>query len=87
MPGITAAIEAKRCKAERYANEQSRFHVDSFQITMKSEHGDRLIGYDTGAWSCTCDFFAAHDTCSHVMAMCLILGEQAQLQVHADGLG
>ncbi|MGH3974643.1 MAG: hypothetical protein ACRDS9_15135 [Pseudonocardiaceae bacterium] len=84
MPGTKEPIDAKHHKAQRYTNEPDRFRVDAFRVTMKSEHGDRVIGFETGVWSCTCDFFAGYRTCSHVMALDLILGEQAGLQLRDD---
>lgn len=81
MPDMTGAVAAKWQKAERYAREQDRFCLDSLQVTMRSEHDERHISFEAGSWSCTCDFFALHATCSHVMALNLILRKQAGLQV------
>lgn len=70
---LVQALAGKRRKAERYATEPDRFRVSSLSVAMRSEHGDRVVGYDNGKWSCTCDFFDQHETCSHVMALEIIL--------------
>ena len=71
----TEALARKRRKAERYATERDRFCVDSLSATVRSEHGNRIVGFDKGEWSCTCDFFAEYRTCSHIMALEIILSE------------
>jgi hypothetical protein len=76
-----AAVREKGQKANRYAREPDRFALATFEVTMKSDHGERSITYDRGTWSCTCEFFAANRTCSHVMALDEILAQQAQLSL------
>lgn len=85
MPSIGESIAAKRHKAARYAQEQHRFTVDRIDVTMTSEHGARNITFQGGAWSCTCPFFALHETCSHVLALELILDHQARLKLADHG--
>ncbi|MBO2457376.1 hypothetical protein [Actinomadura violacea] len=63
------AIAAKRAKARRYAAEPERMTLREFRVTMRSEHAERDISFSDGNWSCTCDFYAARNTCSHVMAL------------------
>lgn len=81
---LVEAIAGKRRKAERYATEPDRFCIDSLSATMHSEHGDRAIVFEKGKWSCTCDFFAEQQTCSHVMALEIILGDFAGLHQSSD---
>jgi len=66
-------LERKQAKAEAYASEPGRFTLFSLELEMKSTHGNRLITYDDGKWSCSCDFFLKYETCSHVMATGRIL--------------
>jgi hypothetical protein len=75
------AIEAKERKAARYAQEQERFVVSSLRATMQADHGDRVIEFGGGHWSCTCPFFSEHRTCSHVMALEKILLRDARLRL------
>ena len=67
------ALQAKQAKAEKYASEPERVTPLSLEFEMESTHGNRLITYDDGKWSCSCDFFLKHETCSHVMAVGRIL--------------
>jgi hypothetical protein len=76
---LTEALAGKRRKAERYATEPDRFSLDSLSATMHSEHGNRTLAFEKGKWSCTCDFFAEQQTCSHVMALEIILSDFAGL--------
>ena len=72
-PLTDEALQAKQAKAEKYASEPERVVPLSLEFAMKSTHGNRLITYDDDTWSCSCDFFQAHETCSHVMAVGRIL--------------
>lgn len=67
------AIQAKRQKAERYAQQPERFTLDALTLIMQSEHGERTITLDHGTWRCTCPFYAERGTCSHIMAAQLLL--------------
>jgi len=85
MPNaIGEALALKRQKAERYAKEPLRFRLDSLAVTMQSEHDDRLITFGNGTWSCSCDFFAAHRTCSHLMAIDILLSQRAGMRLRQD---
>lgn len=84
---IDDAIELKRQRAERYAQEPARFDLQALSATMHSNHGDRLVAFEDGRWSCTCEFFDAHETCSHIMALILVLSQQAGVCLHRNGHG
>ena len=74
-------VDAKQRKAARYSREQNRFEVFAVRATMQAEHGDRIIEFEDGSWSCTCDFFRGYATCSHVMALESILLQQAKMRL------
>jgi hypothetical protein len=74
-----AAVEHKRRKARGYAEEQDRFVISSLNATMRSDHGERTLRYEGGAWTCSCEFFTERSTCSHTMALEEILAKQAGL--------
>jgi hypothetical protein len=85
---LVEEIEKKRRKAIRYAKEPERFQVNGLSVIMQSEHGNRTITFSDGNWSCTCDFFAGTQTCSHTMGLSLILTELAGLrQTPSPGQG
>jgi hypothetical protein len=68
-------------KAHDYATEPSRLEVLTLTITMKSEHGMRRVELNDGQWSCTCEYFAPNNTCSHVMTVELILRDKAGVRL------
>ena len=70
---IDKLLERKRVQAEAYASEPSIFTLFSLELEMKSTHGNRLIIYTEGQWSCTCPFFKDWGRCSHTMATELLL--------------
>ncbi len=68
------ALQAKQKKAEMYASQPERITPLSLEFEVKAEHGNRLVTYsDDGEWTCVCDFFQQHQTCSHVMAVGRVL--------------
>lgn len=78
---LAEAILQKKHKASVYAAEPARFEITCIQATMNSKHGVRKIGFDGNEWSCTCDFFASNATCSHTMALRMILSDTAGMQM------
>jgi hypothetical protein len=69
LNNLDEAIAAKRRKAKRYAAEPDRLTICSFAAELRSDHDIRAVSYDRGKWSCSCEFFGAHGTCSHVLAV------------------
>ena len=61
-------LKREQEKAEEYVNAPERITLSSLKVVMKSTHDTHLITYNDGKWSCSCDFFLLHETCSHVMA-------------------
>ena len=62
-------------KSKLYAAEPSRVRFEQFKITLDGTNAQHTVSYDTGSWSCTCNFFAARGVCSHTMTMERLLGE------------
>jgi len=60
-------------KARRYAQERERIRFCRFTVAFQGEHDTRTVSYEEGRWSCTCDFFAHHGTCSHTLALQMVL--------------
>jgi hypothetical protein len=83
MPGNaqTEAVFKKRKKAQRYANEPERFELSCIRATMTSEHGTRKVEFSEGKWQCTCEFYAENGTCSHTMALEILLRDYANLKI------
>jgi hypothetical protein len=61
-------LEQKQKEAAKYASEPGRFTLLFAEMEMKADHGNALIMYSDGDWSCSCDFFNTQRTCEHVMA-------------------
>jgi len=82
---IDEAIQSKQTDAEAYAARPEIFTLFSLEVELKSTHGNRLIRYDDGTWSCTCNFFQEWGTCSHTMATALLLKDSFFLQPESEG--
>jgi len=67
--GMIGKIE----KAKRYAQERSRIHLDSMQVTFAGENNAHTVVFENGEWHCDCDFFQSRSRCSHTMALEMIL--------------
>lgn len=64
-------IRQKVLKSKKYANESNRFKLLKLKTEMDSRHGNRIVSFnsDSHRWECTCDFYKARGTCSHIMAL------------------
>lgn len=60
-------------KARRYAEQRERFHFTQFTVTMDGNNNPHTVTYDSGAYTCDCDFFHSRGRCSHTMALEIIL--------------
>jgi SWIM zinc finger len=80
-PRSDEASLRKRRKALRYAEEPSRYELSAVRATMNSEHGVRMVEFNQGSWSCSCEFFDGHQFCSHVLALEAILSQQARVRL------
>ena len=64
-----SSIIGKIEKAKRYAGEKNRVKLDTFVAQFQGEHGNYIVEYSAGSWSCACGFFTGHGTCSHSRAL------------------
>jgi hypothetical protein len=51
----------------------SRFLLCSLELELRSTHGNRLVIYQEGQWSCNCAFFEEWGRCAHTIATMLLL--------------
>ncbi len=74
---MNSSMIGKIDKAHRYAHEPHRVHLQDISATFHGGHDDYTIELKDGAWHCSCHTFESHvvGTCSHVMAMQLLLGQ------------
>ncbi|HUY77482.1 MAG TPA: hypothetical protein VMV29_11975 [Ktedonobacterales bacterium] len=69
-----SSMYGKIAKAKQYAQEPQRIQFSHFEASFRGENDTHTITFDKGAWNCTCNYFAEHDTCCHTMAAERVLG-------------
>ena len=62
-------------KAKDYALQRERVSFQSCTIRFHGENSDHTITYEAGDWGCDCDFLIGRETCTHIMAMQMMLEE------------
>ncbi len=72
---MNSAMIGKIEKAHRYAQEPERIQFQEFKATFQGGHDSYEVAFDGEHWTCNCHTFESHavGTCSHIMAMQLIL--------------
>lgn len=73
---MNSSMIGKIEKAHRYAQEQNRISFNSFEATISGDNDEYHVQLTPDGWECSCHTFQSQvlETCSHVMAMQLILG-------------
>lgn len=62
-------------KAKDYALQKERVNVTDCTVRFQGENGDHTITYEAGRWHCDCDYHIGRDTCTHIMALQIMLGD------------
>jgi SWIM zinc finger len=70
---MDSGLIRKREKAKRYAEQRERIHVKSILVTFDGDNNPHTVKYNDDAWQCDCDFFQTRQTCSHTMAIEMIM--------------
>ena len=60
-------------EAKRYAATPARFNILFMELEIQTEDGKQLLLGSHGDWICTCPFYTVWNTCSHSMAIDLLL--------------
>ena len=60
-------------KAERYAAQKERIHIEALTVTLDGENNPHTVHLQDATWQCDCDFFQTRGRCSHTMALEMIL--------------
>lgn len=60
-------------KAKDYALQKERVNFQSCTIEFRGENSDHTITYEHGSWGCDCDYHIGRETCTHIMAMQMML--------------
>lgn len=80
---MNSSMIGKIEKAHRYANEPDRVRFKALETTIAGDNDDYHVSLTPTGWECSCHTFQSQhlDTCSHVMAMQLMLGKMLQDEV------
>ncbi len=70
---MDSSLVRKIEKAKDYALQPERIKFAQCKATFKGNNEDHEISYEAGTWRCSCHYFSGHNTCSHIMAMQIIL--------------
>ena len=70
---MDSSLVRKTEKAKDYAVQPGRVTIKQYRATFKGDNAEHEISYEAGSWICSCNYFAGHDTCSHTMAMQIML--------------
>jgi hypothetical protein len=73
---MNSSMIGKIEKAHRYANEPERVRFQALESTIAGDNDVYHVKLTPQGWECSCHTFQSHllETCSHVMAMQLMLG-------------
>ena len=66
---MNSSLIGKVEKAKIYASERFRMQVDGLHVAFHGENSDHEVSMRDGEWSCSCEFFAGGNVCSHTMAL------------------
>lgn len=77
---MNSSMIGKIEKAHRYANEPERVHFQTLETTISGDNDAYHVKLTPNGWECSCHTFQSQvlETCSHVMAMQLMLGKMLQ---------
>jgi hypothetical protein len=72
---MNSSMIGKIEKAHRYAQELDRINLNVLDATISGDNDQYHVRLTPDGWECSCHTFQSHilETCSHVMAMQLIL--------------
>ena len=72
---MNSSMIGKIEKAHRYAHELDRVRINMFDATISGDNDQYHVRLTPDGWECSCHTFQSHilETCSHVMAMQLVL--------------
>ncbi|MBN2146484.1 MAG: hypothetical protein JW726_03810 [Anaerolineales bacterium] len=80
---MDSGLIRKREKAKRYAEQRDRIRIESLSVTFDGDNNPHTVKFEQSAWHCDCDFFQSRGTCSHTMALEMILEKMLPEPVQA----
>ena len=70
---MDTSLVRKIGKAKDYAVQPDRIKFVNYKAEFRGENGNHTIFYEAGNWNCDCNYFWGRGTCSHTMAMQMVL--------------
>ena len=70
---VSSSLVRKIEKAKDYAEQRDRVRFIHCEAEFRGDNSEHTICYEAGIWECTCHYFSGHNTCSHTMAMEMML--------------
>jgi SWIM zinc finger len=67
------AMISKIQKAKDYALEKERIRIETLSVSFDGKNNPHFVQLIDGAWQCDCSFFQSRGTCSHTMALEILL--------------
>ena len=68
-----SSLVRKTAKARDYAEQGDRASLISCSVKFRGDNGDHMVTYEAGAWRCDCHTYLINRTCSHTMALEMML--------------
>lgn len=80
---MNSSMIGKIEKAHRYANEPERVKFTTLDATISGDNDEYNVRLTPAGWECNCHTFQSQvlETCSHVMAMQLLVGKMLSEEV------
>ena len=70
---MDSSLVRKIAKAKDYAEQPDRIQITNMAAGFRGKNGNYAVSYEVGNWDCSCHYFAGHGTCSHTMALQIVL--------------
>ena len=77
---MDSSLVRKIEKAKDYSVQPGRVTLKQFTASFQGDNDSHEISYDGGEAKCSCHYFSGHNTCSHVMAIEMMLKEMVSAQ-------
>lgn len=61
-------------KANRYAHEPDRFHVERLTVEVDGDNAHHRVSLEGGTWDCSCHLFESIGGCAHILAVQKLFG-------------
>ena len=70
---LNSNLVRKAEKAKDYAMQPDRINLKQCTVEFRGDNNYHTVSFEDGKWRCDCYTFSNHRTCSHTMAMRMVL--------------